>query len=120
MKAQRRVHFAMYPVTGVSCSATVAEYEAMLDLEIHTRKCFRCRGGRLSACRNGSAFARELTRHLIGGGNGLAYSTKTPGVNYYRIELPARFSSSAGLLGVHELPNGKRPRGILKRRIAMR
>lgn len=120
MKAQRRVHFAMYPVTGVSCSATVAEYEAMLDLEIHTRKCFRCGGGRLRACHSGSAFAKEVTRHLIGGGNGLAYSTKTPGVNYYRIELPATFGSSANLLGVDRLSSGKRRRGILKRRIAMR
>lgn len=106
MRLSRTVHFPVHPVTCISRSPTILEYDVMNKYDYHTLHCSRCRRachGRAfvspDLCPIGRNCSADVAEYLFGGGNGHVYSTAISHARYLRVEIPLIFVYVRQLLG---------------------
>lgn len=103
-KKERMVGFLKDPVSAVSRPVNTAESWAAYDFEMHARKCAYCENpyevhrSHAQLCDQGHRLAQEVARYIYNNADGETYSTVEEDHKLVRIEIPAGYEQTRGLL----------------------
>lgn len=103
-KKERVVGFLKDPVSAVSRPVNVEESWAAHDFETHAQSCTYCRDpyevhrNHDQLCEIGHRLAQEVATYLYNQGDGKTYSTYQEDGKLVRVEVPAGYAQTRGLL----------------------